>query len=346
MSIISEMPVGTAEQLKETSVGNSRQSTLAAKQGDIGAGNQSIQPAAKSIDLALPEVPPLADVLLEPLVRNTLQEDLGRAGDLTSNYIIPAEACASLRLAAREHGVLAGLDLARIAFRLMDPAIKFLPLMRDGQRLNPGDVIATVEGPARAILSAERTALNFLGHLSGVATATARIADVIRPFGVKVTCTRKTLPGLRMVQKYAVRVGGGSNHRYGLDDAILIKDNHVAVAGGVHQAVERARQAAGHMVAIELEVDTLEQLEEGLAAGANIILLDNMSPDMLREAVRIVNGRAVTEASGRVTLDTVADIARTGVDYIAVGAITHSVKVLDIGLDDAGAAAPGEIREI
>lgn len=340
------MPVGTAEQLKETSVGNSRQSTLAAKQGDIGAGNQSVQPAAKSIDLALPEVPPLADVLLEPLVRNTLQEDLGRAGDLTSNYIIPAEARASLRLAAREHGVLAGLDLARIAFRLMDPAIKFLPLMRDGQRLNPGDVIATVEGPARAILSAERTALNFLGHLSGVATATARIADVIRPFGVKVTCTRKTLPGLRMVQKYAVRVGGGSNHRYGLDDAILIKDNHVAVAGGVHQAVERARQAAGHMVAIELEVDTLEQLEEGLAAGANIILLDNMSPDMLREAVRIVNGRAVTEASGRVTLDTVADIARTGVDYIAVGAITHSVKVLDIGLDDAGAAAPGEIREI
>ncbi|HLU79644.1 MAG TPA: carboxylating nicotinate-nucleotide diphosphorylase [Burkholderiaceae bacterium] len=272
--------------------------------------------------------------MLEPLVRNTLQEDLGRAGDLTSNLIIPAQARTCLRFVARERGVLAGLDLARLAFRLMDPSIRFLPLMRDGQRLNRGDIIATVEGPARAILSAERTALNFMGHLSGVATATARIADVIRPYGAKVTCTRKTLPGLRMVQKYAVRVGGGSNHRYGLDDAILIKDNHVAVAGGVRQAVERARKAAGHMVAIELEVDTLEQLEEGLAAGANIILLDNMSPDTLREAVRIVNGRAVTEASGRVTLDTVADVARSGVDYIAVGAITHSVAVLDIGLDE------------
>jgi len=286
------------------------------------------------LDIALPEVPPLADVMLEPLVRNTLQEDLGRAGDLTSNLIIPAQARTCLRFVARERGVLAGLDLARLAFRLMDPSIRFLPLMRDGQRLNRGDIIATVEGPARAILSAERTALNFMGHLSGVATATARIADVIRPYGAKVTCTRKTLPGLRMVQKYAVRVGGGSNHRYGLDDAILIKDNHVAVAGGVRQAVERARKAAGHMVAIELEVDTLEQLEEGLAAGANIILLDNISPDTLREAVRIVNGRAVTEASGRVTLDTVADVARSGVDYIAVGAITHSVAVLDIGLDE------------
>lgn len=284
----------------------------------------------------LPEVPPLADVLLEPLVRQTLQEDLGRAGDLTSNLIIPAEARASLRLVARETGVLAGLDLARLAFRLMDPAIEFLPLLRDGARLKQGDVIATVQGPARAILSAERTALNFLGHLCGVATATARIADLIRPYGTRVTCTRKTLPGLRMVQKYAVRVGGGSNHRYGLDDAILIKDNHVAVAGGVKAAVERARQGAGHMVAIELEVDTLQQLEEGLAAGANVILLDNMSPDMLREAVRIVGGQAITEASGRVTLDTVVEVAKSGVDYIAVGAITHSVTVLDIGLDEAG----------
>lgn len=287
------------------------------------------------------EVPPLADVLLEPLVRQTLQEDLGRAGDLTSNLIIPAEAWARLRLAAREAGVLAGLDLARLAFRLMDERIVFRPLLRDGARLNAGDEIATVEGPARAILSAERTALNFLGHLSGVATATARIADVIRPYGTQVTCTRKTLPGLRMVQKYAVRVGGGSNHRYGLDDAILIKDNHVAVAGGVRAAVERARQGAGHMVAIELEVDTLEQLQEGLEAGASIILLDNMSPDMLREAVRMVDGRAVTEASGRVTLESAVAIAQAGVDYIAVGAITHSVAVLDIGLDDAPAEASG-----
>ncbi|MFT0849883.1 carboxylating nicotinate-nucleotide diphosphorylase [Achromobacter sp. F4_2707] len=281
------------------------------------------------------DVQPLADVMLEPLVRATLLEDLGRAGDLTSNLIIPAEDRADLHLVAREPGVLAGLDLARLAFRLMDDGIVFQPLLRDGARLKPGDVIAAVQGPARAILSAERTALNFLGHLSGVASATARIADVIRPYGTRVTCTRKTLPGLRMVQKYAVRVGGGSNHRYGLDDAILIKDNHIAVAGSVKAAVERARQGAGHMVAIELEVDTLDQLQEGLDAGATVILLDNMAPDMLREAVNIVDGRAVTEASGRVTLESAAAIAQAGVDYIAVGAITHSVAVLDIGLDVA-----------
>jgi nicotinate-nucleotide pyrophosphorylase (carboxylating) len=280
-------------------------------------------------------VSPLADVMLEPLVRQTLLEDLGRAGDLTSNLIIPAQARARLKLAAREHGVLAGMDLARLAFHVMDSGIVFTPLLADGARLQPGDVLATVEGPARLILSAERTALNFLGHLSGVASATARIADAIRPFGTRVTCTRKTLPGLRMVQKYAVRVGGGSNHRYGLDDAILIKDNHVAVAGSVRAAVERAREGAGHMVAIELEVDTLDQLREGLEAGANIILLDNMSPDTLREAVRIVDGRAVTEASGRVNPQTAVAIAESGVDYIAVGAITHSVAVLDIGLDIA-----------
>lgn len=281
----------------------------------------------------LPDVAPLADVMLEPLVRQTLLEDLGRTGDLTSNLIVPAQATARLRLVARETGVLAGMDLARIAFRLMDANIDFRSVLRDGARLRPGDVLAEIEGPARAILSAERTALNFLGHLSGVASATTRIADVIRPYGTRVTCTRKTLPGLRMVQKYAVRVGGGSNHRYGLDDAILIKDNHIAVAGGVRAVVERARQAAGHMVAIELEVDTLEQLREGLDAGVDIVLLDNMSPDMLRAAVRLVDGRAVTEASGRVAPETVEAIARTGVNYISVGAITHSVAVLDFGLD-------------
>lgn len=286
-------------------------------------------------------VAPLADVMLEPLLRQTLLEDLGRAGDLTSSLIIPADATASLKIAARTEGVLAGIDLARIAFALMDPSIRFEPRLRDGARLKAGDELARVEGPARAILSAERTALNFLGHLSGVATATARIADAIRPYGTRVTCTRKTLPGLRMVQKYAVRVGGGSNHRYGLDDAVLIKDNHVAVAGGVRAAVERARQGAGHMVAIELEVDTLEQLAEGLDAGVNIVLLDNMSPEMLREAVRLVDGRAVTEASGRVTADTAVAMAQAGVDYIAVGAITHSVAVLDIGLDVVTDASHG-----
>ncbi|MFA7670402.1 MAG: carboxylating nicotinate-nucleotide diphosphorylase [Burkholderiaceae bacterium] len=293
----------------------------------------SVESASPSISGTEWDVAALADVLLEPLVRQTLQEDLGRAGDLTSNLIIPADATARLRLAAREEGVLAGMSLARLAFGLMDARIEFRSLMQDGARIRPGDVLALVEGPARAILSAERTALNFLGHLSGVASATARIADLIRPYGTRVTCTRKTLPGLRMVQKYAVRVGGGSNHRYGLDDAILIKDNHVAVAGGVQAAVQRARQGAGHMVAIELEVDTLEQLQEGLDAGVNIVLLDNMSPDMLRAAVRMVDGRAVTEASGRVTPQTVKAIAEAGVDYIAIGAITHSVAVLDIGLD-------------
>lgn len=319
MSIITEMPI----QEKPRQGRGERQRHARANEA-VAAG---LEP--------LIEVPPLADVMLEPLVRETLREDLGRAGDLTSNLIIPAEARARLRLAAREAGVLAGLDLARLAFALMDPRIEFRPLTRDGARLNPGDELATVEGPARAILSAERTALNFLGHLSGVATATARIADAIRPYGTRVTCTRKTLPGLRMVQKYAVRVGGGSNHRYGLDDAILIKDNHIAVAGGVGAAVERARRAAGHMVAIELEVDTLDQLREGLAAGANIILLDNMPPDVLRAAVSMVDGRAVTEASGRVTPQSAVAIAQAGVDYIAVGAITHSVSVLDIGLDVA-----------
>ena len=293
----------------------------------------SVESASPSISGTEWDVAALADVLLEPLVRQTLEEDLGRAGDLTSNLIIPADATARLRLAAREEGVLAGMSLARLAFGLMDARIEFRSLMQDGARIRPGDVLALVEGPARAILSAERTALNFLGHLSGVASATARIADLIRPYGTRVTCTRKTLPGLRMVQKYAVRVGGGSNHRYGLDDAILIKDNHVAVAGGVQAAVQRARQGAGHMVAIELEVDTLEQLQEGLDAGVNIVLLDNMSPDMLRAAVRMVDGRAVTEASGRVTPQTVKAIAEAGVDYIAIGAITHSVAVLDIGLD-------------
>jgi len=278
-------------------------------------------------------VAPLADVMLEPLVRQTLLEDFGRAGDLTTNLIIPADSTATLSLVAREPGVLAGMDLARLAFRLVDTGIDFRALLRDGARLRAGQTLATVQGPARSILAAERTALNFLGHLSGVATATATIADAVQPYGTRVTCTRKTLPGLRMVQKYAVRIGGGSNHRYGLDDAILIKDNHVAVAGGIRAAVERARAGAGHMVAIELEVDTLDQLRAGLAAGVNIILLDNMSPEMLRAAVEIVDGRAITEASGRVTPDSAVEIAKSGVDYIAVGAITHSVKVLDIGLD-------------
>lgn len=278
-------------------------------------------------------IPNLPQVMLEPLVRAALLEDLGRAGDITSDAIVPAGARGQTRLVARQPGVLAGLELARLAFRLIDPEIRFQALLADGARLEPGSEIARIEGPARGMLTAERTALNFLGHLSGVATATASIADAIAHTRCKVTCTRKTMPGLRAVQKYAVRVGGGSNHRHGLDDAVLIKDNHVAFAGGVAQALARARAAVGHMVKIELEVDTLEQLDEALAAGVDVVLLDNMDHDTLREAVRRVDGRAVTEASGRITPETAPAIAATGVDLMAVGWLTHSARVLDIGLD-------------
>jgi nicotinate-nucleotide pyrophosphorylase (carboxylating) len=290
----------------------------------VGGADVFARPAVVS---AMPRL------MLEPLVRAALLEDLGRAGDITSDAIVPASAQGATRLRARQHGVLAGLDLARLAFELIDPAIDFEVCLADGSRLAPGDDIAILRGSARGMLTAERTALNFLGHLSGVATATASIVDAIAPWRARVTCTRKTLPGLRAVQKYAVRVGGGSNHRFGLDDAVLIKDNHVAFAGGVRQAVELARAAVGHMVKIELEVDTLDQLAEALAIGVDVILLDNMSPETLRQAVVMVDGRAITEASGSVTLETAPAIAASGVDLIAIGWITHSVRVLDIGLD-------------
>lgn len=282
---------------------------------------------------AVHPVPPLPGVMLESLVKRALREDLGRAGDLTSDAIIPLDARARMRLAARQPGVLAGLDLARLAFRLMDAGVELRVQREDGARLHPGDEIATIEGSARAILGAERSALNFLCHLSGVATATASIADAIRSYGTRVTCTRKTMPGLRAVQKYAVRVGGGSNHRFGLDDAVLIKDNHIAVAGGVREAVTRARAGIGHMVRIELEVDTLAQLEQGLECGVDAVLLDNMPLETLKRAVRMVDGRAITEASGRITPETAPAVAATGVDLIAVGWLTHSAPVLDIGLD-------------
>lgn len=278
-------------------------------------------------------VPSLPDVMLEPLVRAALLEDLGRAGDITTDAIVPVEAQAQTRLVARQEGVLAGLDLARLAFRVIDPEIRFERRLQDGSQLLAGDEIARISGPARGMLTAERVALNFLCHLSGVATATASIVRAIEGHGARVTCTRKTMPGLRAVQKYAVRVGGGSNHRFGLDDAVLIKDNHIAVAGSLRTAVERARAAIGHMVKIELEVDTLAQLEEALAVGIDVVLLDNMSNDELRCAVEMVRGRAITEASGRITPETAADVAATGVDQIAVGWLTHSARVLDIGLD-------------
>ena len=278
-------------------------------------------------------VPPLATVLIEPLVREALREDLGRAGDITSDAIIPASVQAELFVVARESGVLAGLDLARLAFFLLDPTVQFEALLEDGARLQAGSRIARVVGPARTLLCAERTALNFLCHLSGIASATAAIADRIAQWDCKVTCTRKTTPLLRAVEKYAVRVGGGCNHRFGLDDAILIKDNHIAIAGSLALAVERARAAIGHMVKIEVEVDTLEQLDQALALGVDVILLDNMDVATLTEAVRRIDNRAISEASGGVTPDTAAQIAATGVNRIAIGWITHSAPILDIGFD-------------
>ncbi len=276
---------------------------------------------------------PLPDIMIEPAVRAALLEDLGRAGDITSDAVIPPEAQARVVLAAREPGVVAGLDFARIACKLVDPDIRFAPRLADGARLSPGDIIAEIEGPARSILTAERVALNFLGHLSGIASATRGIADAIAHTRAKISCTRKTTPGLRFAEKYAVRAGGGANHRFGLDDAILIKDNHIAIAGGVEAAMTRARAAAGHLVKIEIEVDTLEQLDAALPFGPDAILLDNMGPETLREAVRRIGGRAVAEASGRINAETAPAIAESGVDLLSAGWLTHSARVLDIGLD-------------
>lgn len=278
---------------------------------------------------------PLPRIMLEPLVSAALLEDLGRAGDITTDAIVPADRRASVVLASRQEGVVAGLDLAALAFSLIDPAIEMQVEKSDGSRLVPGDVIATLTGPARGLLTGERVALNFLSHLSGIATATAGIVDAVAGHKARIVCTRKTTPGLRGLEKYAVRCGGGSNHRFGLDDAVLIKDNHIAIAGGVRPAIERARANVGHLVKIEVEVDTLEQLDEVLALGIDAVLLDNMSPEMLAEAVRMVAGRAITEASGRINLATAPAIAASGVDLISVGWLTHSAPILDIGLDTA-----------
>jgi nicotinate-nucleotide pyrophosphorylase (carboxylating) len=278
-------------------------------------------------------LPPLPAIMIEPLVRAALLEDLGRAGDLTTDAIIPAAQPMRAALAARQHGVVAGLDLAALAFRLIDPRIEMVILRPDGSEAGPGTVIATLQGPARGILTAERTALNFLCHLSGIASATASVAAAVRGHKAQVVCTRKTTPGLRAVEKYAVRAGGGGNHRFGLDDAVLIKDNHIAVAGGIRPAMERARAHIGHMVKIEVEVDSLAQLEEALSLGADAVLLDNMGLEDLRRAVALVAGRAITEASGRITARTAPAIAATGVDLISIGWLTHSAPVLDIGLD-------------
>lgn len=278
---------------------------------------------------------PLPRIMIEPLVRAALLEDLGRAGDITTDAVIPADARARVAFVSREAGVVAGLDCAAIAFSLLDPSLMLDVSISDGGRVRPGSVIATLEGPARAILSGERVALNFLAQLSGVASAASGIAAAIAHTKARLSCTRKTVPGLRALQKYAVRAGGGANHRFGLDDAVLIKDNHIAVAGGIGLAVARARAAIGHLVKIEVEVETLAELEEALAAGADAVLLDNMELETLREAVARIGGGAVAEASGRITPETAPAIAETGVDLISAGWLTHSARVLDIGLDFA-----------
>lgn len=280
-----------------------------------------------------PYLPELPRLIVDRLVEVALLEDLGRAGDITSQATVPPGAKAHGVIAARKEGVIAGLPLAEAAFRLAGPGLAFSARVVDGTRVTKGTVIGTLHGEARTLLAAERTALNFLGRLSGIATLTRRHADAIAHTPAKMVCTRKTTPGLRAIEKYAVRCGGGYNHRFGLDDAILIKDNHIAVAGGVTAALRRAKAFAGHLVAVEIEIDGLGQLDEALQEGVGAVLLDNMSLELLRKAVALTAGRAVLEASGNVMLDTVAAMAETGVDLISSGALTHSAPSLDIGLD-------------
>jgi nicotinate-nucleotide pyrophosphorylase (carboxylating) len=278
-------------------------------------------------------IEPLPDLVIAPVVRAALAEDLGRAGDVTAQACVPAEAVLSCAFATRREGVVAGLDCARLAILELDPHASFAPLAADGETVNPGVQLAKVEANARALLSAERTALNLLGRLSGIATLTRAYVEAVAGTHARIADTRKTTPLLRALEKHAVRCGGGVNHRFGLDDAILIKDNHIAACGSVSEAVRRAKGFAGHMMRVEVEVDSLDQLDEALAHGPDVVMLDNFSLADLSEAVRRAKGRAVLEASGGVTLQSVRAIAETGVDVISVGALTHSATVLDIGLD-------------
>jgi nicotinate-nucleotide pyrophosphorylase (carboxylating) len=278
-------------------------------------------------------IAPLPELLIEPVVRAALAEDLGRAGDITALACIDAGARLTTDFAVRKDGRISGLACARLAIHALDPTASFEARLSDGDDAPAGTVLARVEANARALLSAERTALNLLGRMSGIATLTRAYVRAAAGTAAKITDTRKTTPGLRALEKYAVRCGGGVNHRFGLDDAILIKDNHVAACGGVIPAIERARAFAGHLVKVECEVDSLAQLEEALGAGPDVIMLDNFSLADLERAVAMASGRVVLEASGGVNLETVAAIAATGVDVISVGALTHSAPVLDIGLD-------------
>ena len=280
-----------------------------------------------------PRLASLPPLLYEPLVRRALEEDLGRAGDLTSDAILPPDLNAEAAIVSRKAGRIAGLEASASAFRILDPAVDVEFQTRDGRDAAAGETLAVVRGPARSLLSAERTALNLLGRLCGVATTTRDLVALVAPHGTRIVCTRKTTPGLRALEKYAVKAGGGSNHRFGLDDAVLIKDNHVALAGGIRPAVERARSYVGHLVKIELEVDSLDQLREALDLKVDVVLLDNMSLETLREAVSLAKGKALTEASGGITPQTAPAVAATGVDMISVGWLTHSSPALDVALD-------------
>jgi nicotinate-nucleotide pyrophosphorylase (carboxylating) len=275
----------------------------------------------------------LPKLLVEQAVRAALAEDLGLAGDITTDPIIPADAQGEAVLVARERGVVAGLDLAEAAFKTLDPEVQFARMIDDGGEVESGGTIARIKGRTRVLLTGERTALNFFGRLSGIATLTSAYVEAVKGTNARIACTRKTTPGLRAFEKFAVRCGGGINHRFGLYDAVLVKDNHIAAAGGLEAALRLLRPRAGHMVKVEVEVDTLQQLEEALRLPIDALLLDNMDVPTLERAVRLVNGKVLTEASGGVTLETVGKIAATGVDLISVGALTHSPRNLDSSLE-------------
>ena len=284
------------------------------------------------------ELTPLPAVLIEPIVRAALTEDLGRAGDITTNAVVPDDAVFKGAVVARQDGVVAGTQAARIALQLIDPAVSASVVRPDGSVVSAGETVMTLDGPARAVLTAERTALNMMCHLSGIASVTAELVAAVGNNKARITCTRKTTPNLRALEKHAVRAGGGVSHRFGLDDGILIKDNHVALAGGIRPAIQRAKTNLGHMVKVEVEVDTLEQLDEALSEGVDAVLLDNMGPDTLRRAVETIDGRAISEASGLITAEKVPAIVASGVDIISAGWITHSAPSLDLGLDVGNAA--------
>ena len=280
--------------------------------------------------------PPLRPLVYEDLMRRALAEDLGQAGDITTDSIVPASREGAGEIVARVPGRVAGLEVALLAFHLLDPDTTTEVCRPDGADVEASQVLARVRGRARALLTGERTALNLLGRLSGIATATRDVVARLDGLPTRIACTRKTTPGLRALEKYAVRVGGGMSHRYGLHDAVLIKDNHVALAGGIAPAVERAREGAGHTVRVEVEVDTLDQLAEALELGVDVVLLDNMDDETMREAVRRSRGRVLTEASGGIRPETVRAVAETGVDIISLGWLTHSAPALDVALDIVG----------